>query len=120
MEKKIKCQNDSPPPVKNKGIVSEMFIDVLLVQAPRLETRYEEKQIFFVKTEVKKNKIHTCKLLQKWVFLKKKKDSQKIGQLCSCHTLTYCQCDCPSCSPYKNPIISLNFNQAEISISQGT
>lgn len=51
-----------------------MFIDIFLLLAPRLETRYyEEKQIFFVKMEVKKNKIHTCKLLQKWVFLKKKK-----------------------------------------------
>lgn len=77
-EEKIKCQSDSPPPVKNKGIASEMFIDIFLVLAPRLETRYyEEKQIFFVKTEVKKNTIHTCKLLQKWVFWKKKTQSKQ-------------------------------------------
>lgn len=41
-----------------------------LVLAPRLVMRYYKEQIFFAKKEVKKNNIHTCKLLEIWDFIK--------------------------------------------------
>lgn len=71
---KLKWQSDIPSPMKNNGAVNKTFIIFFL--APRVEMKqFKEKQIFFVKKEVKENEIHTYKLLLKSRFYLKRKKS---------------------------------------------
>lgn len=116
---KLKWQSDIPSPMKNNGAVNKTFIIFFL--APRVEMKqFKEKQIFFVKKEVKENEIHTYKLLLKSRFyLKRKKSNNQYVNYAPTNIVLFLLW-LPLLSLYKNPIISLTLNQAEISTSQDT